>query len=183
MEEPPAGQLGVLPYILVMGVGSVLMKDEGMGVLAIEELKRRFLFPQNVELLDGGTSGIELLSYISGKDYLIIIDAIKGGSPPGTVLKVDGANVPARFRTRISPHQIGLSDLLAAAALTDEMPKELVLFGIEPKVIEMGLGLSEEVQKAMPKLFESVVGDLRRMGCDVQPVQGVTDQRSIWSPL
>ncbi len=183
MDEPSSGPEGTLPDILVMGVGSVLMKDEGTGVLAIEELQRRFLFPPNVELLDGGTSGIELLSYISRKDHLIIIDAIKGGSPPGTVLKVEGADVPARFRTRISPHQIGLSDLLAAASLTDELPKALVLFGIEPKVIEMGLGLSGDVEEGMPKLLDAVVGELRRLGCDVRPLADVPDKRSMWSPV
>ena len=159
------------------------MKDEGIGVLAIEELQKRYIFPGNVELLDGGTSGIELLSYISRRDHLVIVDAIKGGSPPGTVLMVRGEDVPARFRTRISPHQIGLSDLLAAAALTDEMPRDLILFGIEPKVIEMGLGLSDEVGQAMPRLLDAVVGELRRLGCEVRSAGDVPHQKSMWAPV
>lgn len=183
MGKPSTGSQGTPPDILVMGVGSVLMRDEGIGVLAIEELNRRFRFPRNVELLDGGTSGIELLSYISRKDYLIIIDAIKGGSPPGTVLKVEGEDVPARFRTRISPHQIGLSDLLAAATITGEMPRELILIGVEPKLIEMGLGLSEEAREGMERLLGVVVEELRRIGCDVQPLKDVAERRSMWAPL
>jgi len=93
---------GSQPKVLVMGVGSILMTDEGIGIRAVEELLKRYRFPENVEVLDGGTSGIELLSYISGRDYLIIIDAIKSGNPPGTVLRVEGEDVPARFMTRIS---------------------------------------------------------------------------------
>jgi hydrogenase maturation protease len=176
---------GSQPKVLVMGVGSILMTDEGIGVRAVEELQRRYRFPANVEILDGGTSGIELLSYISGKDYLIIIDAIKGGSPPGTVLKVEGEDVPARFRTRISPHQLGISDLLAAAMLTDEMPKQLVLFGIEPKDIVFGIGLSGEVKAGLEHLIEVVVEDLRRIGCMVEKLQQgeMSPLESIWGKI
>ncbi len=170
--------------IMVLGVGSILMMDEGIGIRAIEELQARYLFPENVELLDGGTSGIELLSYISGKDYLIIIDAIKGGMIPGTVLKVEGADVHAKFRTRISPHQIGISDLLASACLTGELPKQLVLFGIEPKTIQMGIGFSNEVRARFDHLLEVVVGELERLGVMVQPREHNPDAaESIWGRM
>lgn len=167
--------------ILVLGVGSILMTDEGIGVRAVEELQRRFRFPDNVEILDGGTSGIELLSYIADKDYLIIIDAIISGNPPGTVLRVEGEDVPAKFRTRLSPHQLGISDLLAAAKLTGEIPKELVLFGIEPKDIVMGIGFSDEVKANIDRLVEVVVDELRRVGCAIEPIEkpGPRDA-SIW---
>jgi hydrogenase maturation protease len=167
--------------ILVLGVGSILMMDEGIGVRAIEELQNRYIFPDNVELLDGGTSGIELLSYISGKDYLIIIDAIKGGMPPGTVLKVDGEDVHAKFRTRISPHQIGVSDLLASACLTGELPKQLVMFGIEPKTIEMGIGFSDEVRSGFERLLAVVMEELERVGVSVTPKENKDAiAESIW---
>jgi hydrogenase maturation protease len=179
---PPSG---ALPKVLVMGVGSILMTDEGIGIRAVEELLRRYRFPENVEVLDGGTSGIELLSYISGKDYLIIIDAIKSGNPPGTVLKVEGEDVPARFRTRISPHQLGISDLLAAATLTDEIPKQLVLFGIEPKEIVLGIGLSEEVRSSLDRLIQVVVDELKRIGCDLEELEQheISQVESIWGKI
>lgn len=168
--------------VLVMGVGSILMTDEGIGIRAVEELLRRYRFPENVELLDGGTSGIELLSYIAGRDYLIIIDAIKSGNAPGTVLRVEGEDVPAKFRTRISPHQLGISDLLAAATLTEELPKQLVLFGIEPKDIVLGIGLSREVRNGLDRLLEVVVEDLRRLGCDVEELgpDEIGTAESVW---
>jgi hydrogenase maturation protease len=185
VEIPAMPSSGSQLKVLVMGVGSILMTDEGIGIRAVEELQRRYRFPGNVEILDGGTSGIELLSYISGKDYLIIIDAIKGGSTPGTVLKVEGEDVPAQFRTRISPHQLGISDLLAAAMLTGEMPKQLVLFGIEPRDIVFGIGLSGEVKEGLEHLIEVVVEDLRRIGCTVEKLQQgeMSQLESIWGKI
>lgn len=170
--------------IMVLGVGSILMMDEGIGIRAIEELQKRYIFPDNVELLDGGTSGIELLSYISHRDYLIIVDAIRGGMAPGTVLKVEGQDVHARFRTRISPHQIGIADLLASACLTGELPKQLVLYGIEPKIIQMGIGFSDEVKAGFEHLLEVVVKELEEIGVAVTPREHDPEAaESIWGRI
>jgi hydrogenase maturation protease len=169
--------------ILILGIGNVLLMDEGIGVRAVEELEGRYRFPDEVEILDGGTSGIELLSHIRTRSHLIIIDALKSGHPPGTVVRVDGEDVPSRFRTRISPHQLGLSDLLAAARLTEELPENLVLFGIEPKRIETGLELSTEVRAGLEKLIKVVVDELRGLGCDIQPLAQKSSRKSVFSPL
>jgi len=153
---------------LVLGAGNVLLRDEGVGIRAIEELQRRYDFPDEVHLLDGGTSGIELLRFFDGVDHLIIIDAISAGKPPGTVMRVEGDDVPATFETRITPHQLGLSDLLATARLTDVMPGHLVLFGVEPRTMESGLDFSPEVKGALEKLTGHVVGELRELGYTVE---------------
>ena len=153
---------------LVLGAGNVLLLDEGVGIRAVEELQRRYDFPDDVNVLDGGTSGIELLRFFDGVDHLIIIDAISAGKPPGTVMRVEGDDVPATFETRITPHQLGLSDLLATARLTDVMPGHLVLFGIEPKTVESGLGFSPEVEGAVERLMGHVVGELRGLGYAVE---------------
>ncbi len=153
---------------LVLGVGNVLLSDEGIGVRIVEELEHRFRFPEEVEILDGGTSGIELLRYFDGRDNLIIIDAVRAGHPPGTVMRIEGADVPATFETRITPHQLGLSDLLATAKLTDNMPANLVLFGIEPKSLETGLVFSPEVEGAVDKVVVHVAEELRRLGYTVE---------------
>jgi hydrogenase maturation protease len=153
---------------LVLGVGNVLLRDEGIGVRAVEELQRRYRFPEDVEVLDGGTSGIELLRFFDGVEHLIIIDAISAGHPPGSVLRVEGDDVPATFETRITPHQLGLSDLLATARLTDQMPGHLVLFGVEPKTLESGVGFTPEVEGALDKLLGHVVEELGRLGYNVE---------------
>jgi hydrogenase maturation protease len=167
--------------ILVLGIGNVLLTDEGVGVRTLKELERRFSFPANVELLDGGTAGIELLRHIRNRDCLIIIDAMKCGQVPGTIVRVAGEDVPAAFRTRISPHQLGLSDLLAAAMLTDELPKNLVLFGVEPESIDIGLDLTETVEANLGKLIEAVADELRAAGCSLVPVEATfTEKARFW---
>ncbi len=169
--------------VLVLGIGNVLMMDDSIGVRAVGELEKRYCFPEGVELLDGGTSGMELLSYIGDRDYLIIIDALRSGFEPGTVVRVEGEDVPARFMTRISPHQLGLSDVLAAATVTGQLPKNMVLFGIEPKTVELGLGLSEEVRAGFKKLLMAVREELMRIGCEVKPLEAVSSRKTLWEDI
>jgi len=168
--------------VLVLGIGNVLLMDEGVGVKAVEELERKFAFPDGVELLDGGTSGMELLSAIANRDYLIIIDAVKSGQPPGTVVRFEGSEVPSVFRTRISPHQLGLSDLLAALILIDELPDKLVLFGVEPGEIETGFNFSEEVEANFEKLLNAVVDELHVIGMTPIPAENPQGKTaSLWA--
>ena len=170
--------------ILVLGIGNVLLTDEGIGVRALKELERRYTYPTNVELLDGGTAGIELLRHIRNRDYLIIIDAMKCGQEPGTVFRVEGDEVPAAFRTRISPHQLGLSDLLAAAMLTDELPANLVLYGVEPESIDIGLDLTETVEANVDKLVGAVADELRSLGCSLVPIEAnFTEKARFWDTI
>ena len=167
--------------ILVLGIGNVLLTDEGIGVRALNELERRYTFPENVELLDGGTAGIELLRHIRNRDYLIIIDAMKFNQEPGTVTRVEGNDVPAAFRTRISPHQLGLSDLLAAAMLTDELPPNLVLFGVEPENLDIGLDLTDTVEASVEKLTGAIIDELRSIGCSIVPIEATfTEKARFW---
>ena len=164
--------------ILVLGIGNVLLTDEGIGVRALKELERKFIFPPEVGLLDGGTAGIELLRHIRNRDHLIIIDAMKCGQKPGTVVRLEGMEVPTAFRTRISPHQLGLSDLLAAAMLTDELPKNLMLFGVEPERIDVGLDLTETVEANVDKLVEAIADELRAIGCTLVPVEATFREKA-----
>lgn len=169
--------------VLVLGIGNVLMMDDSIGVRTIEELEKRYCFPAGVELLDGGTSGMELLSYIGDRDHLIIVDALRSGFEPGTVVRVEGEDVPARFMTRISPHQLGLSDVLAAATVSGQLPKNMVLFGVEPKTVELGLGLSEEVRASFEKLLLTVRDELINIGCEVKPLEIVSSRKTLWEEV
>lgn len=170
--------------VLVLGIGNALLTDEGVGVRAVRELERRYSFSPDVEIMDGGTSGIELLRYINNRDHLIIIDAMKCDQPPGTIVRVEGDDVPAIFRTRISPHQLGLSDLLAAALLTDEMPENLLLFGVEPESIDTGLELTETVEASLGKLLDAVTTELKSIGCRVTPLNiTFSDKANFWESL
>ena len=164
--------------ILVLGVGNLLLMDEGVGVRALDAIEDRFEIPAGVELMDGGTSGMELLGYIQGRDALIILDAVTCNEPPGTIVRMEGDEVPALFRKKISPHQLGLSDLIAAARLTDTLPKQVVLFGIEPKEIGTGLRLSDTVGAVMEDLAILVARELEALGAEVLLRTGPREKRS-----
>ena len=149
---------------LILGIGNILLHDEGVGVRAIEELEQRFSFPAGVELVDGGTCGLELRDTICGRDLLLIIDAMKHGGPPGTVYRLDDHQVPAHFHSRISPHQLGISDLLATISLTGSLPPRMILLGVEPADLSTGLGLSPEVAGGLEKVVRAVVEELAGQG-------------------
>ena len=153
---------------LVLGIGNLLIGDEGVGCQAVAELSRRFALPPSVECVDGGTAGFELLPMLDGKDHVILIDALRDDREPGTVIMVEGEHVPRAFMARTTPHQLGICDVLAAAQLSDIMPGHLTLFGIEPKQLEVGIGLSPEVEAAMEKTIHAVVEQLRHFGYEVQ---------------
>ena len=145
---------------LVLGVGNLLLQDEGAGVRALEEFSGRYTLPDGVELLDGGTSGLELLQHLEGRDRLIVIDVVRSGQPPGSVLRMEGTEVPALFRQKISPHQLGIADLLATAQLTGILPGKLLLLGIEPKSMDTGLTMSEEVVRGLKLLVDMLAQEL-----------------------
>lgn len=149
---------------LILGVGNILLGDEGIGIRVVEELENRYVFPEEVTVLDGGTSGIELLRYIEGRDLLIVIDAMRAGLAPGTVFRVEDEDVPKRFMSRISPHQIGLSDLLAVGILSDQIPRRMVLFGIEPECLATGITLSASVNATVDKIIDAILSELHEAG-------------------
>ena len=155
--------------VLVLGIGNLLIGDEGVGCKAASELARRYTFPPTVECVDGGTAGFELLTMIDDKEHLILIDALKNDQPPGTVVLVEDEHVPKAFLARTTPHQLGICDVLAAAQLCDTIPKRLTLYGIEPKQLEVGIGLSPEVEAGMEKTIGAVVTQLRHFGYEVKP--------------
>lgn len=143
--------------ITVLGIGNVLMGDEGVGVHAIRALKEMAGFPEHVGLLDGGTMGLDLLPYIEGLDRLLIIDAVSAGLPPASIRVFEGGEVPRLIAQKFSVHQIGLGDLLAAATLLGNLPGEMCLVGVEPKTVELSLDLSSEIAEAFPALLNVII--------------------------
>lgn len=149
---------------LVLGLGNVLCGDDGAGVAAVTRLQRQFAEPPGVAFADGGTLGLTLLSLLRGVRRLILVDAIDTGGAPGTLVRLNGDEVGPAVRTRLSPHQVGVADLLEAMRLLDELPEEIVLLGLVPASTALGLGCSAPVRAALPELVAAVVEELRRMG-------------------
>ncbi len=150
--------------VVVLGVGNVLLSDEGLGVRAVERLQRINCLPPEVEVIDGGTSGMELLEQIEGIDALIMVDAIRAGAPPATPIRLAGEAVPVFFRTRLSPHQVGLSDVLASLELLGRSPRHICILGLQPQSLALGMELSRAVEEGMPALLAMVTAELASLG-------------------
>jgi hydrogenase maturation protease len=151
---------------LVLGLGNILMRDEGVGVRVVERLLERYDFPVGVQVLDGGTLGLDLLPWVEGVDRLLVVDAVDMGAEPGTTTRLEGEEVPVFLGVKISPHQMGLADLLAASRLRGYFPQQLVLWGVQPAVIEVGLELSPLVETQVETLVESVLAELTSWGIE-----------------
>ena len=155
--------------VLVLGLGNILQYDEGIGVHILEQLYHHYLFPPEVELMDGGTAGMALYEHILGRTHLIVIDAVNAGLPPGTPLKLEEDEVPAYFCQKISPHQMALADILAALQISGEHLPELTLIGIQPYLLRTGIGLSDPLLNRMDTLVQMTIDCLNRLGHDILP--------------
>jgi hydrogenase maturation protease len=143
---------------VVLGVGNVIMGDEGLGVRCAEWLETRV--PPNVVVIDGGTSTHELLGELENLDLLVIVDAVATANPPGTLVRLEGDRIPSAFSNKLSPHQHGINDLLANLALLGRSPKRIVLFGVQPKTIALGMELTPEIAAVIPTLGQRVLAEL-----------------------
>ncbi|WP_455205980.1 HyaD/HybD family hydrogenase maturation endopeptidase [Kaarinaea lacus] len=150
--------------VLVLGLGNILLQDEGIGVRVVEQLQRDYHMPDDVEVLDGGTAGMALYEHIIDRQHLLVVDAVKTGRPPGTLVTLSGEQVPAFFRNKVSPHQLALSDILAALKISGTQLPELTVVGIEPLNLETGLDLSTAVTEKIPALIDEVVQQLTSLG-------------------
>ena len=155
--------------VLVLGVGNILLSDEGVGVRVVEALQDRYVIPDGIDVVDGGTSGMDMLDIIGGRDHVILIDAMKTGGPPATIVRLCGDEVPAFFGLKISPHQLGLSDVLAALKILECEPANMTLIGIEPADLDLGLELSPTIAGKLDDLVQMVASELSDIGIGLAP--------------
>jgi hydrogenase maturation protease len=149
---------------LVLGLGNPLMGDDGLGVAAVECLREEWELSGDVDLVDGGTWGMNLLPLIETADRVILMDAIRSGVAPGTLTVLERRDLPRYFSLKLSPHQIDLREVLALAELRGALPDDLVAIGIEPQRIEMDVDLSPVVRAGMYKVVDLVVDRLEAAG-------------------
>ncbi|PWR23147.1 HyaD/HybD family hydrogenase maturation endopeptidase [Zavarzinia compransoris] len=151
--------------ILVLGIGNMLWADEGFGIRVVEALDRDFALPDHVGVMDGGTQGLYLLPHIENLDALIIVDAIDYGLEPGAFRTLRGGDVPAFLGAhKMSLHQTGFQDVLATAQLLGRCPRDLVLIGVQPAVLDdYGGGLTDIVAARVQPAVDAV---LRVLGDD-----------------
>jgi hydrogenase maturation protease len=169
IEDDPLLQDNADKPVLVLGLGNILLQDEGVGVRVVQHLHQTYRFPPEVEVMDGGTAGMALYEHIIDRSHLIVIDAVNTGDPPGTLVTLERKAVPAYFRTRVSPHQMALSDILAALQIGGHPLPETVLLGIVPVALQTGIGLSYPVAKQLDTLVEMTLDRLGRIGHEFRP--------------
>lgn len=149
------------PGIAVLGIGNLLLQDEGVGVHSVQRLANR-ISNGNVAIIDGGTFPDISLLIGENIDKLIIIDAVKGGGKPGTIYRFNLDEVDLDLAPSISLHEISVLNSLKMMALSRRQPKSTVIIGIEPKVIDFGLDLSQEVAEKLPEITELVLAEIRQ---------------------
>ena len=158
--------------LLVLGLGNVLCADDGLGVAALARLARHYEVGPDVQLADGGTLGLSLLGLFDDVDDVLLVDAILAEAPPGSLVRLEGREVEPAARERLSVHQVGVADLLDALRLIDSEPQRLSLIGLVPERVELGLGCSAAVERALPRLVAALADEIRRRGHRVAPRRG-----------
>lgn len=154
--------------ITLLGVGNTIMQDDGFGVHVIEKMQK-MKFPDNVQILDGGTLGMELLPYLEGTDKLIIVDAINAKGEIGEFFTFIGDEITRYFTNKLSIHDVGLNDLLAALIFTDKPIKETVVMGVKPAVVALGVDMTEVIADKIDYGVEKVLQQLNKW--DIVPIK------------
>ena len=153
MKEPSKGPGGP---IVVMGVGNLLLRDEGAGIHVIRALREEKILPDEVELVDAGTSALDALQMIGPVGKLIVVDAVKGGGPPGAIYLFEPDDVRTSDGAAVSLHQMSFLEALRLAERLDRRPKAVTIIGVEPGDISSGMTLSPEVAAKVPDVIRLV---------------------------
>ncbi len=157
-ESPP-----LTAPVLVVGVGNILLGDDGIGVRLAQELGQRLLLA-GVEVVDGGTLGLSLLPYLAGREVLVVLDAMRNGQPPGTLQWLRWPQGwQGKSRRSVSPHQGSALELLHAASLIGILPPVVWLGVVTPAEVNAGVGLSPVVESRLPSLVAEVAAFLRTL--------------------
>lgn len=140
--------------IKILGIGNLIRQDEGVGIHLIQALQDKI--PAEIELIDGGTSGFELLEYVEGAQKLIVLDAVEARKNPGEIIVWRKEEVPYFIASKMSVHQVGFAEVLNLAKLRDKYPEEIVVIGIQPGCLDWGTELTELVQNSLPLAMKEV---------------------------
>ena len=147
---------------VVLGLGNTLHSDDGVGPQAIQRLRNDARVPEDATLIEGGTLGLELLTYIWDCSYLLVLDAVDVGQPPGTLVRMSSQELQT-LPGKGSVHQLGVADLLVALRVLARQQPTVVLLGVQPATTDWGTELSPAVEAVMGSLIEAAVAELTRV--------------------
>jgi hydrogenase maturation protease len=163
MSPQPYSSLPDSQRITLLGVGNILLRDEGVGVRAVERIDRDYQFAENVRIVDGGVLGMRLMGVVADTDVLIIIDAVQNNQAPGTIYRLTGDQIPRRVLAKQSMHQLDLPEILALCSVIDHTP-ETIIIGIEPEDIHtMEMALTPTIDAKMDALVAMIIDELNRL--------------------
>ena len=151
--------------ILIFGAGNLIFADEGFGVHLIRYLQEHYTFPEEVELYDGGTLGIMAAHKFDDADCVLMVDVVAVAGEPGTILRYDKEDILLkRLPTKLSPHQIGVQEMLTLAEMRDCCPARVTLFGVIPECYDTSTELSTRLRTRLPVMAEQLGAELASMG-------------------
>lgn len=149
---------------MVLGVGNLLLKDEGFGIHVVSEMQKhraKLKVPPDVEIIDGGTLGLDLLHVIEGVDRLIVVDIINSEKPPGTTFRFRPQDIETVSAKKISFHQVTLFDVLHMAESSGKTPRDIIIIAVQPKEVNWGMELTDELKKKIPEIIKLVLKELK----------------------
>jgi hydrogenase maturation protease len=146
--------------VTLIGLGNILLRDDGVGVHAVRYIQEYCTIPAGLEIVDGGTTGLDLLPFIEGRQRVIFVDTVNFNQTPGFIGVLKNEAIPALFGAKESLHHMGLMDVLAAARLLDVLPDDIRLIGIQPEVIDSGLDMSATIKGRLKPLVEQILSEI-----------------------
>lgn len=144
--------------VAIIGIGNILRKDDGIGVHVINELEKEGL-TSTIQLVDGGTSTLDMLGYFLDCERIIVVDCLKAGYEPGTIYKIKAEDIKSYKKESLSIHDVQILDVVKMANMMDKFPS-VVIFGIEPKEIEFDLELSDVMKSKIPEVIKLIKKEL-----------------------
>lgn len=151
----------------VVGIGNILLRDEGVGVYVINMMRKNYTFTPDIDLIDGGTKGLDLIPFLEDKERLIFVDAVDFKKEPGYIGILENNDIPSVMHSKLSVHHIGLGEVILALNMLESKPPEMVLVGVQPLSIDTGLELSDIIKEKVGIVIENVLERLRMWGIRV----------------
>jgi hydrogenase maturation protease len=160
----------------ILGVGNLLLADEGFGVHVIERLQQKYRFPPTVELLDGGTAGIMLAPFMEDKDILFVLDVVNLDDKPGSIHQFSNEDVcSGNIQTRMSPHQVGLLEILDLCRLRGQAPDRVEMITVVPADLSTKIGLSSPLEVAVDEVIAVLLEKLEKISVFPEPLAARTE--------
>jgi hydrogenase maturation protease len=154
---------------VVLGIGNILNRDEGLGVRALDLLEHSLGSLPGVEYVDGGVMGLSLLPLVEECEHLLVLDAVDGGDDPGALIEMTAAEIRLFTGVKMSEHQITFQEVLGLAFIRDKLPPHLHLIGAQPEDLAIGLGLSQRVLATLPLVVARARAVLAEWGLAALP--------------